>query len=236
MTLFPENENIPTMANKTIPHQELLAVEADFPVAWTPAAYARACIIRMLDLLLAGLGLILAVPFFLVVPVFIKLDSPGSAYFVHRRLGRKGKPFNLVKFRTMRENHDRGRWTVKGDPRITALGRILRKFHIDEVPQLLNVIQGDLSIVGPRPYTREVHEKLCRINPGFAARLEIKPGLTGWAQLAGREDDNPLEYHLHLFMSCDRRYLTAPLTVGTYLTIVVLTVRYLVFEAVSRTF
>lgn len=224
------------MADKTMQNQEFLSVTPACPAGWPLTASVRAVGIRLLDLLLAGLGLILCVPLFIVIPVLIRLDSPGGAFFVQRRLGRKGQPFGLVKFRTMRKNHDTGRWTVKGDPRITRVGRILRKFHLDELPQLLNVFHGDLSMVGPRPYTGEVHEKLCQIDPGFAARLEVKPGLTGWAQLAGREDDNPLEHHLHLFTSFDRRYLAAPLTVGKYLTVIGLTFRYLVFEAARRTF
>jgi len=186
--------------------------------------------------LIAVSGLFLAVPLFVVIPPLIKLTSPGRVFFVQQRLGQGETPFGLLKFRTMHENQDRGCWTVKGDPRITSVGHVLRKFHLDEIPQFLNIIVGDLSVVGPRPYTRAVHDQVCRLDPNFAMRLRFKPGLTGWAQLAGRHPENGLEHHLHLFNSCDRSYLNGPLTIGVYLSIVGRTVKYLLIEAVNRTF
>lgn len=191
----------------------------------------RFCI-RLLDLLIASVGLILSLPLFVVIPLFIKLGSPGSIFFIQSRLGRGGKPLHIIKFRTMLENQNIGRWTVRDDPRITKFGKFLRKFHLDELPQLINVMNGELSVVGPRPYTQKVFEQLCRVIPDFSFRLCFKPGLTGWAQLVGRKGDD-LEHHIEM-LNNDRRYLDSPLTLGMYLEIVFRTIWYLFFGAVHR--
>ncbi|RJR33931.1 MAG: sugar transferase [Deltaproteobacteria bacterium] len=185
---------------------------------------AHRFLLRVLDLLFSSAGLLLSLPLFLIIPVFIKLDSPGRVFFVQRRLGQGGKDIQIIKFRTMLEGEANGRWTVKDDPRITRVGQVLRKLHLDELPQLLNVMNGDLSLVGPRPYTREVFEQLCRVIPDFSFRLCFKPGLTGWAQLVGRKGDG-LEHHIEM-LNNDRRYLDQPLTLGIYLKIVFLTFGY----------
>jgi lipopolysaccharide/colanic/teichoic acid biosynthesis glycosyltransferase len=193
-------------------------------------------IIRLLDLLIAAGALFLLSPFFLVLPVLIKLNSPGKAFFVQRRLGLGGRPFHLLKFRTMRENRNLGRWTVKNDPRITRLGKLLRQLHLDEIPQLINVIRGDNSIIGPRAYTWEVHDQVCRILPKFNNRLLVKPGLTGWSDLGGRTGSNSLDHHAYLFLAYDSRYLTSPLTVDMYLGFVARTIKYFLFEVRDRAY
>jgi lipopolysaccharide/colanic/teichoic acid biosynthesis glycosyltransferase len=180
--------------------------------------------IRLLDLLIAAVGLILSLPLFLVLPVLIKLDSPGRVFFLQRRLGQGGRPFLIIKFRTMLNNQNKGRWTLRNDPRITKVGKFLRKSHLDEIPQLINVILGQLSVVGPRPYTQEVFEQLCLVSPDISFRLYLKPGLTGWAQLVGSKADG-LEQHIEI-LNNERRYLDSPLTVGRYLHLVGCTMRY----------
>jgi lipopolysaccharide/colanic/teichoic acid biosynthesis glycosyltransferase len=197
-------------------------------------AGAQQYLIRACDILLAIAGLILCAPFFLIIPVLIKLDSPGRAFFLQRRLGHYGEPFTMVKFRTMVDRDNQG-WTVSQDPRITFIGKILRKYHLDEIPQLLNVLQGDMSIVGPRPYTPAAYEKLCRVEPCFARRLLVKPGLTGFVQLVGRVRENNLRDHLEL-LQYDLRYLDIPVTLKTYMKMIFGTFAYLIFETRLNTF
>ncbi len=141
---------------------------------------------RTIDIFLAAVGLLLTVPFFPLVALAIKLDSPGPVFFGQLRVGNKEKPFMLYKFRTMRqdaEDQTGAMWAVKNDPRVTKLGRFFRNSRIDEVPQLLNVLKGDMSFIGPRPERPEFVEKLKQVIPYYSKRHFIKPGLTGWAQV-----------------------------------------------------
>ena len=144
---------------------------------------------RGLDLLLSAVGLLLSVPLFPLIALLTKLDSPGPVFYRQERLGQGGKAFWLIKFRTMRrdaEGQTGPVWAGKRDPRVTPVGRILRRTRLDEVPQLINVLRGEMSIVGPRPerpaFVRELQEKV----PFYIHRLAIKPGITGWAQVKYR--------------------------------------------------
>jgi len=141
---------------------------------------------RVLDILIAAGALALASPVLLVAAVVIRLESPGPVIYRHVRVGRHGEPFELWKLRTMVEGAERmgaGLYIERGDARITRSGRFLRRFSLDELPNLVNVLRGDLSIVGPRP---TVAEQLQRYTPHQRRRLEVKPGITGWAQVNGR--------------------------------------------------
>ena len=141
---------------------------------------------RCIDILLAAFGLLLTLPFFPLIALAIKLDSPGPVYFKQLRVGKKEKPFMLYKFRTMRQDAEEQTgaiWAEKNDPRITTLGRFFRNSRIDEIPQLLNVLQGHMSFVGPRPERPEFVEKLKQVIPYYSKRHFINPGLTGWAQV-----------------------------------------------------
>ncbi len=142
---------------------------------------------RALDLLVASLGLIMLSPLFFIISVLIKLDSPGPAFFnTQRRAGKDGKVFFIWKFRTMRLDAEAGTgpvWAGEDDPRITRLGRFLRKSHIDEIPQLINVFKGEMSLVGPRPERPEMIKEINSRIPNFNQRLRIKPGITGLAQV-----------------------------------------------------
>jgi lipopolysaccharide/colanic/teichoic acid biosynthesis glycosyltransferase len=138
------------------------------------------------DLILAGLGLLLAAPLLLVAAIAIKLTSRGPIIYRQRRIGKDGASFELYKLRTMRLGADPvgvGTPVLEGDPRVTAPGRVLRRFSLDEIPNLVNVLGGDMAIVGPRP-TLEAQVDL--YTPRQRRRLEVKPGLTGWAQVNGR--------------------------------------------------
>lgn len=164
---------------------------------------------RLLDLILATIGLIIAAPLFPIISLAIKLDSPGPVFFWQPRLGQAGKVFNIIKFRTMTSaaNSDPS-WAHPADPRVTRVGRFLRRTHLDELPQLINVLKGDMSLIGPRAewdiYALQSQEEEVVYRPGrratdppglmvpvgrreriphYSFRSVVKPGITGWAQV-----------------------------------------------------
>ncbi len=165
---------------------------------------------RFLDLVMASLFLVTLAPLFVLISLAVKWDSRGPVFYRQERLGLEGRPFQLIKFRTMVENAEENgpQWTEENDPRITRVGRWLRKFRLDELPQLINVLRGEMSIVGPRPerekFIQEFRELLpaerrgrratdppgaliyCGVKekiPYYSHRLLVKPGITGWAQV-----------------------------------------------------
>jgi lipopolysaccharide/colanic/teichoic acid biosynthesis glycosyltransferase len=141
---------------------------------------------RALDLILAGALLLLAAPFLAAVAIAIRLESRGPAFYRQRRVGKDGRPFELWKLRTMvpgAEQMGAGIYVLEGDPRITRAGRLLRRLSLDELPNLLNVLRGDMALVGPRP---TIQEQVDRYTERQRRRLEVKPGITGWAQVNGR--------------------------------------------------
>jgi lipopolysaccharide/colanic/teichoic acid biosynthesis glycosyltransferase len=141
---------------------------------------------RALDLVVASLALVPASPLLAVCALLIKLESSGPVFYRQRRVGRAGQPFDLWKLRTMvpgAEAMGAGIYVVEGDPRITRVGRLLRRFSLDELPNLVNVLKGEMAIVGPRP---TVQEQVDRYTERQLRRLEVKPGITGWAQVNGR--------------------------------------------------
>lgn len=140
----------------------------------------------LMDFLLSFLFLVIFLPFFIIVAVLIKLDSKGSVFFRYERLGKDSRPFFPYKFRTMKDNAIKeglGLNIVKNDRRTTRLGKFLRKWGIDELPQLINVLNGEMSLVGPRPTLRYQVE---HYNDFQKQRLLVKPGITGWALIHGR--------------------------------------------------
>ncbi|HRY63473.1 MAG TPA: sugar transferase [Patescibacteria group bacterium] len=140
---------------------------------------------RLVDIMLSFLMLIVSIPFLPLIYLVIKIDSQGSGFFMQQRTGRNGKKFMAVKFRTMLVNAEKNgpQWAQKNDPRVTTVGRFLRKSRIDEIPQLINILRGEMSFIGPRPERPEFIEKLKEVIPFYETRLLIKPGLTGWAQI-----------------------------------------------------
>jgi sugar transferase (PEP-CTERM system associated) len=141
---------------------------------------------RCLDFVLAVIGLCLALPFMLVLAVLIKLDSAGPIFFRQERVGEHGRVFTLTKFRTMVADAERETgpvWAQHADPRVTRLGAMLRRTGLDEIPQLLNVLKGDMSFVGPRPERPSFVADLQQQIPYYLQRLVVKPGITGWAQV-----------------------------------------------------
>lgn len=138
---------------------------------------------RLFDILGASLGLILLSPVFLLAAIIIKRGSRGPVFFTQERIGRGGAPFRLYKFRTMSLGAESaGTVSLKQDPRVFAGGNLLRKFKIDELPQLLNILNGTMSLVGPRPTVREDYE---RMDAAQRRRTVVTPGLTGLAQISG---------------------------------------------------
>ncbi len=138
------------------------------------------------DKIIASLMLIVLLPVFAIVAIFIKIDSKGPVFFMQRRVGKDGKIFKTFKFRTMVNGADKitkGVYIDKGNPYVTRVGRVLRRTGIDELPQLINVLKGDMSLVGPRP-TLEYQVK--KYNEFQRKRLSMKPGITGWALVNGR--------------------------------------------------
>ncbi|MCL1918050.1 MAG: sugar transferase [Peptococcaceae bacterium] len=170
---------------------------------------------RILDLFIAAVLMLIVALLWLLIVIWIRLDSPGPAIFRQIRIGRGGKPFTIYKFRTMVQNADevmRQRleklkaegefdpdnfiFQEKDDPRVTPSGRFLRRTSLDELPQLLNILNGTMSVVGPRP---EVPEIVSEYTPEQRGRLEMLPGVTGLAQVSGRSDltlSQTLEYDL----------------------------------------
>jgi len=163
---------------------------------------------RCLDLFAAIIGLILFSPLFLVVAILIKLDSKGPVFFNQERVGKKGRSFRIHKFRTMVQEAERKTgpvWAKKDDPRLTLVGKVLRKSKIDELPQLFNVIKGDMSLVGPRPERPCFVQRFAEIMPGYNRRHDVIPGITGLAQLRNGYDSTPK--HLYRKLRYDVTYI-----------------------------
>jgi exopolysaccharide biosynthesis polyprenyl glycosylphosphotransferase len=145
---------------------------------------------RFMDICVASIGLILASPILLITSIIVKLDSQGPILYTQERVGQYGKKFHVHKFRSMIVDAevDGPQWAQKKDPRITRIGKFLRKWRIDEIPQMWCVLVGDMSMVGPRPEREHFIEKLKEEIPLYGRRLLMKPGLTGWAQVRHHYD------------------------------------------------
>jgi len=149
---------------------------------------------RAVDLVGSAVGLVIFSPFLVLTALIIKLDSPGPVFYAQERMGLDARPFWCLKFRSMRsdaEKHGPG-WTTEGDPRVTRLGRFLRRFSVDELPQLINVFLGEMSLVGPRPERPVYVEQFRHSIPRYMDRHREKSGMTGWAQVNGLRGDTSI--------------------------------------------
>jgi Undecaprenyl-phosphate glucose phosphotransferase len=143
---------------------------------------------RLMDILLSSIALVVLSPLLLIIAALVKLTSKGPVFYRQERCGLNGKTFQMLKFRSMRVDaeHSTGAvWASKDDPRRTRLGTFLRKTSLDELPQLINVLKGDMSLVGPRPERPVFIQQFSRTIPSYNARHVVKAGITGWAQVHG---------------------------------------------------
>lgn len=175
---------------------------------------------RLLDLVVSVTGLLILVPLFALVGTLIKLDSPGPVFYRQTRVGVRGQPYVIWKFRSMRHDAETcgARWASAQDPRISRVGYWLRKWRIDELPQLINMLKGEMSLVGPRPERPVFVQELRNMVPYYDIRHTVRPGITGWAQIrfrygASAEDAHvKLQYDLYyvknLSLALDFRILT----------------------------
>jgi lipopolysaccharide/colanic/teichoic acid biosynthesis glycosyltransferase len=155
-----------------------------------------------MDILFSLIGLIVSIPIIVAVVALIKLESEGPAIYTQERVGKNGKLFDIFKLRSMCLNAEKDgiQWAQKNDSRVTKVGRFIRKTRLDELPQLINVLKGDMSIVGPRPERPYFVEEFSRNIPKFNERLVVRPGITGWSQINGGYELSPEEkLHKDLF-------------------------------------
>lgn len=162
---------------------------------------------RLFDLVLAAATLILATPLLILVAILIKLDSPGPIFFVQRRYGFNQQPFRIIKFRTMCTTDEGRRQATRDDPRLTRIGGWLRRRNIDELPQLFNVLTGDMSLVGPRPHPLPLDEEFQRRISLYARRHNVKPGITGWAQIHGHRGETDTVEKMRARIEYDLSYI-----------------------------
>jgi exopolysaccharide biosynthesis polyprenyl glycosylphosphotransferase len=149
---------------------------------------------RAMDLVGGAVGLVLLSPLMMLIAMLIKLESPGPVIFVQERMGLDAQPFPMFKFRSMRSDAEANGpgWTVRGDPRVTRVGRFIRRYSIDEWPNLINVLLGDMSLVGPRPEQPAFVEQFRAMIPRYMERHREKAGITGWAQVNGLRGDTSI--------------------------------------------
>ncbi|MEH7581253.1 exopolysaccharide biosynthesis polyprenyl glycosylphosphotransferase [Priestia megaterium] len=150
---------------------------------------------RVCDITISLMALVILLPVILLFALIVMIETPGSPFFLQERLGQRGRPFTIMKLRSMYSDAEKNgaQWAVKNDSRVTKVGKLIRQTRIDELPQLWNVLKGDMSIVGPRPERAVFIEEFQKTLPAFSQRLAVKPGLTGWAQINGGYELTPAE-------------------------------------------
>ena len=161
---------------------------------------------RVFDFVCSFFGLLFLSPVFLIVYIMLRIQNEGSVIFSQERIGYKGKPFKIYKFRTMYVNSEHGgkpRLATKGDERLTKIGRILREHHLDELPQLFNVLNGDMSFVGPRPERQYFIDKIRKENPDYDYIFLMRPGLTSMATIHNGYTDTMEKMLIRLEMDLD---------------------------------
>ena len=183
---------------------------------------------RALDVVISAIGLVLLMPLCLLVGLLIKIDSPGPIFYRQMRVGLCRQPYMIWKFRSMFSDAEKSgpRWADKQDPRVSRVGRILRKLRIDELPQLYNVLRGEMSLVGPRPERPEFVKELRIKIPYYDIRHTVRPGITGWAQIRFRYGSSPEDAHTKLQYDL---YYVKNMTLGLDMQILTETTRVVLF-------
>lgn len=150
---------------------------------------------RCLEIIFSLLLLILTSPLILCIGILVKMESPGPIFYKQERIGMGNKPFMILKIRSMRNDAEKKgpQWANQNDPRVTKMGAFIRKTRIDELPQLINVLKGEMAIIGPRPERKIFIDQFEKEIPDFQMRILVKPGLTGWAQINGGYNITPRE-------------------------------------------
>jgi len=182
-----------------------VAVEMQRP----PRSKSQRALKRIFDVVGASCGLMLLSPLLMIVALAIKLDSPGPVFFLQTRRGFNGKTFKIFKFRSMSISEDGKliKQATKNDPRVTPVGAWIRKTSIDEIPQLFNVLRGEMSLVGPRPHAIAHDDKFIEMVENYAYRHHVKPGITGWAQVHGFRGETPTLEAIQRRVEFDRWYI-----------------------------
>lgn len=154
---------------------------------------------RAFDIVASAAALVVLFIPMVIVGILVWIESPGPVIYTQERLGKDGKPFVMYKFRSMYLDSEKNgpQWASKNDSRCTRTGKFIRVFHIDELPQLLNVLKGEMSVVGPRPEREYFYQEFEKIVPDFRVRTMVKPGLTGFSQTNGCYDLSPEERHMY---------------------------------------
>jgi Undecaprenyl-phosphate glucose phosphotransferase len=202
---------LPDMRVRSLTHftssarQRVLAIE----IQRAPLSGSQRLVKRVVDIVLAGLALVFFLPVMALTAIAIKLDSPGPVIFRQNRNGFNGRQFVIFKFRTMtvQENGPAVEQVTRDDPRVTAIGRLLRSASIDELPQLLNVLNGDMSLIGPRPHALAHDNYFENVLGDYAFRHHVKPGITGWAQCNGARGATPSIEHISERVKLDLWYI-----------------------------
>jgi undecaprenyl-phosphate galactose phosphotransferase/putative colanic acid biosynthesis UDP-glucose lipid carrier transferase len=185
--------------------QRVMAVE----IQRAPLSRAQCFVKRIMDIVLASLALIFFLPIMTLTAIAIKLDGPGPVIFRQNRNGFNGRQFVIFKFRTMsvQENGSTVSQATRDDPRVTSIGRLLRSASIDELPQLLNVLKGDMSLIVPRPHALAHDNYFETVLSDYAFRHHVKPGITGWAQCNGARGETPSIEHISERVKLDLWYI-----------------------------
>ena len=204
--------DVPTVSPNSllVAQQTILTVDSSQGPAFPRAALARSlpyfCWSKATDLAFGLCGLLVLLLLMPVLALFIYVDSPGPIFYVQERVGFRGRKFRMYKFRSMRTDAElagHAIWASMDDARVTRFGRFLRATHLDELPQIFNILHGEMSLIGPRPERPEYSSELGGANPVYYRRLTVKPGLTGWSQVnygygsTSKDELEKLEYDLY---------------------------------------
>lgn len=197
ITLIPD---LFAMLARSVESSELESIQA-VNLSRLPIHGFAGQIKHLLDFILSAIGLVIISPLLALVALLVKLDSPGPIFYFQERLGLDGRTFWMIKFRSMRVDAEAAtgpKWADKNDPRRTRLGAWLRKFSIDELPQLVNVLKGEMSLVGPRPERPNFVQEFSQQIPHYMGRHKVRSGITGWAQVRGARGQSSIEERTHL--------------------------------------